>query len=187
MTCSCGETKPHPVARRFTAYDTEVVLWDDGAVTGRMGFKLPDVPMVRPKTEAAKALALRAGRLLMGEVCLYGIDEVPTLYKACRWAAEHSLLPGDVRARVAKLRRPTLKPIWTVYRTDRDGRPTERVWRLPRLRWPGLVVWDHVNLGSRRGGRYEVFSVDRDDVCTTTGMAFDNLSDLAEYLFSLAQ
>lgn len=179
-SCACGETSAHEVSNRKTADGTGVVLWSDGAVTGRMGLKLPGVPMVRPRTETGASVALAAGWLLMGEIGLYDLDEVPGLYGACRWAATRNGTPGDVRARAN--RRPPLRPSWVVVQADRDGTPTERVWRLPRLLWPGLVVWDHVHRGARRGGRYEVFSVDRDNVCMTTGCAFDRLSELAAHL-----
>ena len=35
--CSCGETKPHRVAKRTTLDGIAVVLWSDGWVTDRMG------------------------------------------------------------------------------------------------------------------------------------------------------
>ena len=69
--------------------------------------------------------------------------------------------------------------------TDRDGTPTERVWRLPAIRWPGLVIWDHVNAG--RGGRYEVFyrALGVADTYQTTGIRFATLAKVTAHLFSL--
>ena len=38
--CSCGEHKSHVIAERLTADGIRVCLWDDGALTGAMGYKL---------------------------------------------------------------------------------------------------------------------------------------------------
>jgi hypothetical protein len=173
------------VARRTTADGVGVVLWSDGAVSGRLGCKLPGVPVAAPRTDEGRRLALAAGWLFMGEVEIYDLDETPALYSACRWAAERNGLPGDVRARMAALAAPAVRPSWEVVRTDRDGRPTTRVWRLPRVRWPGLAVWDHVSVGAS-GGRYELMAVDRQDVCTPTGLRFSRLADLAAHLHTEA-
>lgn len=176
-----------PIARRNTSDGTNVLLWADGSLTGSMGYQFPGVPMGAPRSPAALAVKLVAVWAVLGEVDLFDRDELPALVKvATRLARKGRVLPGDLRRLTCESLRPTLSPVWTVYREDRDGNPTERVWRLSRLQWPELVVWDHVNHGARNGGRYEVFMVDRDDVCTTTGMAFANLAGVAEYLFSVA-
>ena len=92
-----------------------------------------------------------------------------------------------MRARLRQLATPTIRPTWDVVSADRDGRPTERVWRLPRLRWPGLAVFDFPN----RAERYEVFNVHRgdrrapSDYATTTGCRFATLADLAAHLHSI--
>lgn len=188
-TCTCGETATHEIARRQTADGATVVLWSDGAVTGRMGFKLPGVPMVRPTSAAPLRTALAAAWLLAGEVSLYDCAELPALYAACRWVAARGGQPGDVRARLAAAEAapPSLRPLWTVISADRDGRPTERMWRLPRLRWPGLAVFDFCG----RAERYEVFSVHRGDrrapgsYATTTGFRCATLTELAAYLHAI--
>lgn len=180
-TCTCGNTKPHHVAQRLTADGIAVVLWCDGAVTGRLGYALPGVTVVRPsaaKVEAARA----AGRLLLGEVELYDLSEVPALYAACRWAAERGQGPGAVRARLETVSRPTVAPAWEVLRADRDGNPTERVWRLPRIRWPGLAVFDACSSTQR----YQLMRIDRAerDTCYPTGFKFSTLAALAAHLHS---
>jgi hypothetical protein len=139
MNCTCGDTKRHSIASRRTSDGVAVVLWSDGSMTGNLG-ALPGLPAVRPRSSAE---ALRAGWLLLGEVELYERGELADLYAACRWTAQRDGLPGTVRARLH--RAPRLNPAWTLIETDRDGRPVERFWRLPRMRWPGLAVWNRVN------------------------------------------
>lgn len=154
-----------------TADGHTVILWDDGLITGLLGFKIPGVPWRRD---------LETGFRFMGEVCLFDTDELGALYKAARRGG----LPGDVRARAHQILNPPPKPTWEVTSANRDGRPTERFWRLPRLLYGGLVVWDHC--GHRRGPRYSVWKIDRSGVCTPTGCAFRTLRDLGAYLESVA-
>lgn len=178
--CSCGHSEVHSIARRKTFDGIEVVLLSDGAVTGRMGFGLAGVPIVRPETEEARTLALRAGNLFLGEVEIHTYEELGALYEACRFVAARSGLPGDVRARFAK--RAPIKPVWTVTATDRDGVVTERQWRLPRVLGAGLAVIDHVNRGRR--GRYELVTVHPQDPDTAvaTGLHFRTLDELSAHL-----
>jgi hypothetical protein len=183
-TCSCGESRPHVVARRTTADGVSVEVWDNGAITGRFGFKLEGVPIARPRTQNAVDLARRAGQLFAGEVCIHDAADLGALYEACRWAAARDGLPGTVRARLAALQAPTLTPVWTVVSTDRDGRPTCRYWRLPRLLSPGTVVWDHVSVGAS-GGRYEIGRVSPgDNVFSTGGIRFHTLSEVSAFILS---
>jgi len=182
MTCSCGEIDLHTIAKRATADGISVEMWSDGAITGRYGYGLPGVPVVRPRTEAAVEAALRAGRAFMDDVSIYSLREIAHLYATCR----AQTAPGAARARALRAQRPTLTPIWTITAVDRDGAPTERVWRLPRLLWPELAVWDHVNHGRR--GRYEVArAMGRDrgrDTYVTTGFSFRTLAELTQHLYS---
>ena len=178
------KTKAEVLIRGKTADGKNVAFWSDASVTSGMGYQLPGVPLPRRATREA----LAAGWLFMGEVSLWDLDELHALYKAAKWAAKRGGRPGDVRARASKLLDPKplkLKPVWTVTSADQKGRPTERTWRLPRIMWPGLAVYDHVNMGSTRGGRYEVFNCDRHNVCTSTGVAFKNLAGLTKYLMSV--
>lgn len=180
MACPCGTSESHRVAHRRTADGVVVVLWDDGAVTGLMGLRLVGVPVVRPRTEAALSVARSAGWMFLGEVEIYDADEIGSLYAACRWAAEHGLSIGDARARLAGAH--SVRPSWTILSADRDGNPKERVWQLPRLRWPGLAVWDTCNAALR----YEVMDRDRHGTCTTTGFKFATLAELAAHLEGVA-
>ncbi len=181
MICTCGNETDHEIARRETADGVTVYLWSDGAVTGRMGFALRGVTLVRPKTAEAIRRERAAGWMLMGDVCLYDLDEVGALYDACRWAARRGLGVAGARERLVNSKGPRVTPHWEVYQTDRDGNPRVRVWRLPRIAWHGLAVWDEVAPGHSRG-RYLVCTVDRDGVAESTGMYFSNLRDLAAYL-----
>lgn len=75
-----------------------------------------------------------------------------------------------------------LKPLWTVQSADRDGKPTERVWKLPRLHaWHGHAIWDfctsrpRYRLFVRLGGRDS-------DSYQQTGIAFNRIADLLDWL-----
>ena len=83
---------------------------------------------------------------------------------------------------------------WVVTRADRNGKPTERWAKLPRLFWPDLTVLDHMS-GPRHddNGRYVVLRrshanrytggiVAAEDAWEATGFAFNNLKDLWAYL-----
>lgn len=185
MICTCGEPESHVIAKRRTADNIAVLLWSDGAVTGRFG-DLPDVTRVRPRTREATNAALRAGWLLMGEVEIHNLSEVPALYGACRWTAERDGLPGTVRARLTEMRRPSLTPVWTVEMTDRDGKPTSRYWRLPRLVSPGTVLWDHVSVGAA-GGRYEIHRIipgTHGETCMPSGILFSTIRDAISFILA---
>ena len=175
--------KPYAIAKRKTADDRTVVLWSTGAVTGALGFPLAGVPVARPKTADALARELTAGWLMMGEVELYDGDELGTLHEACRHVAARGGTPGDVRARANRTMLPSLR--WSIVSADRDGKPTERVAMLPRLRWPGLAVFDFCgSVGSSRG-RYQVWR-HSDGTAYPTGCDFGTLADLWVYLLSVS-
>lgn len=163
------------IARRKTSDGKLVLLWSDGSISGAMSYQIKGVPMTKDT---------QVGWLFVSEVELYSYAELPALYKAAKWAAKRNGNHGDVRARVGKLLTPKpmkLKPIWTVVSTDRDGKPTDRYWKLDRVRWPGLVVWDHVNQG--RGGRYEVASIDRNGTINpNSGVRVRTMGEVAKYL-----
>lgn len=175
-TCSCGETKPHVIARREAADGVHVLLWDNGAVTGALGYKLPGVVMRNPRTPRSIELARRAGWLLLGEVCLWSVDELPRLQRACESIARKGGLPGEVRARMRD-ESPSLRPVWETISSDRDGRTTERVWRLPRMLLPGVAVFH------RRHGRYAVYyEIGRSGTYRTSGLEFDRKRDVVSFL-----
>lgn len=180
-TCTCEIAAAHIIARRQTADGIGVVVWSDGAITGRLGSALSGVPVVRPRSADAVATSRAVGWMFADEVCLYDADEAGALLDACRWAVTRGLSVTGARRRFADAARPTVRPVWQVIATDRDGNPRERVWRLPRLRWPGLAVFD---IGSA-AHRYQVWTVDRKDVCEPTGVHFATLGEIAGYLHSL--
>jgi hypothetical protein len=108
---------------------------------------IPGSPRARTPEQVDAALA--AGWLVMGDAELYSAEELPGLVRAARWAVARGLGAPEMRRRFA--RPAPLAPAWTVLATDRDGRPTLRCWRLPRLVWPGLAVW-------AERGRYSIMS-----------------------------
>lgn len=179
LTCTCGEPSPHVVMRRSSADGTHLLLWCDGAVTGALGYRLPGCAMVRPRSSAGVALALKAGRLMLGEACLWADTDLPALQRAAARAARTDGLPGTVRRLMRAS--PALRPAWQVLATDRDGRWRERVWVLPRLRWPGTAVFQH-----RRGGEYQVWYRLTGDPYDRTyrpgGPAFRTLAGLLAFL-----
>jgi hypothetical protein len=184
--CSCGNAEPHTIARRQTADGKHVCLWDDGSLTWALGNRIRG--SAEPRTEEQRRIALAAGRLVLGEVVIWDSSEITTLVKAARWVAARGGLPGDVRARVRAESAPRFSPLWTTEATDRDGRATARVWRLPRLTHPGVAVWDEAH----PGGRYSIWTQARGvplsrsgafgDTYAPTGVRFKTLKALFAYL-----
>lgn len=90
--CSCGKREAHILARRTTADGCAVLLWSDGDLTTG-GLAL-----------IARGLPLDTAWLLMGDVCLYALDEVRTLARAARKAArkhtdsQRLVMRAEVRA-----------------------------------------------------------------------------------------
>lgn len=151
--CSCGNAEPHVIARRRTFDGKDVCLWDDGTLTWAFGFAVKGA-WFKP-SEANRDRALAAGWLVLGEVEIYDACEVSGLVQAARWAADRDGLPGTMRDRLHQPR-PVMAPAWTVLSADRNNKPTERVWTLPRLGpWAGHAVWDYCSQG--RGGRYALY------------------------------
>lgn len=180
--CSCGESGVHAVMRRRTADDVALVLWSNGPVTGSLGIGLPGLPFARPKSEQTLRHALTAGRLLLESACLYDLAELGPVYAACRRTAEIDGLPGTVR-RIMRERaaRGALVLSWTVMAADRDGTPTERIARLPRLRWPGLVVVDFCGGPGSARGRYQIWR-EVDGTLYRTGFEFRTQAELTRHL-----
>ena len=169
------------IARRKTADGTAVALWNDGTLTwGGIGRVIKGSPNARTPDQVREAL--RAGWLVVGDVELYDEREVTGLIEAARKVARRGGLPGDVRATFAAKNKLKLRPVWTTQEADRAGRPTVRVWRLPRISHPGLAVWDEVR-GSHGRGRYQVMKeIGRTGAFNSTGVQFHDLDKLAEYL-----
>jgi len=165
--------------RRNTADGITVCLWSDGGVTGLLGVRLRGVP-ARPR----RADALEVGRLFLGEACLVSQSELADLYVAAKKARKIDSLPGTVRRLFSESRRPR-RPVlsWRVLETARDGKPQQRVAVLPRLRWPGLAVWDYCGGRGSSRGRYElVREVARDGCYESHGFRFRNLADMWAHL-----
>jgi hypothetical protein len=173
--------KPEIIARRRTSDGKSVLLWNDGTLTWGMYDAIKGSPRVR--TDAQIREALDAGWLVMGEIELYEADEVPRLIEAARKVARRGGAVGDLRREFAK--DAPLRPHWVVQETDREGRPTVRVWRLPRMSHPGVVIWDEVR-GSH-GSRYRVMTEimergRRSGTLADTGVRFKDLASLSKYL-----
>ncbi len=176
-----AKPKPEIIARRKTSDDKAVSLWNDGSLTWGAWNAVKGSPNAR--TDAQIREALKAGWLVIGEIELYDADEVPRLIEVARKVSRRGGLPGDLRREFAKSR--PLRPHWQVQEADREGRPTVRVWRLPRLSHPGVVIWDEAR-GSH-GKRYRVMTeiVERGRPSGTladTGVRFKDLTSLGGYL-----
>jgi hypothetical protein len=180
--------KDEVIARRKTADDKVVLLWSDGSLTWALGNVIKGSAHARTPGQVQEARS--AGWLVMGEVELYDADEVPRLIEVARKAARRrgeAALPGNVRGAFAKP--ASLKPHWTTLETDRAGKPTIRVWRLPRLTHPGVAIWDTSRNAGR--GRYEVMTEVRagglgqrsgGGTYAPTGVRFHDLDKLSQYL-----
>lgn len=145
MSCTCGCVDDHQIARRRTFDDKIIVLWSDGALTWALGSAIRG--SASPRTDAQRDAALRAGWLVLGEVCLYAADKVPWLILAARAVVKRDLsaLPGDLRAEIKRRRESAEMPAprWE----EESG---YRVWRLPRMLGLGdLAIW-------HERGRYSV-------------------------------
>lgn len=178
--CSCGVAADHVIARRSTFDGKHVLLWSDGSLTWGMGYAIKGA--AQPRTSEQRARALRAGWLVIGEICIYDADEVSGLIAAARWAADRDGLPGTMRARLKALRAPRgPRPVWEVLETDRDGKPTLRVWKLPRLGgYAGLAIW-------HERGQYSVMREmpGRRAVYEPTGFVRSTLSEIVALLPTL--
>ncbi len=182
INCSCGTADHHEVARATSFDGVTVCLWSDGGLTGRLGRYIKGLP-ARPRT----ANAIAAGRLFLQCIDLYEQREFAQLYKAARKACRLDAQPGTVRRFYSEASRRDSRPSvkWEVLRTDSRGKATERVTILPRLRWPGLVVFDFCGGPGSASGRYQLFSRDG-DCARPTGFAFRNLADLWSHLEGLS-
>lgn len=181
----------HGIIGRAKTYDDKVVLLhSDGTLTWALGNAIKGSPNAR--TAAGIEEARTAGWLVLGEVSIVEAADVPRLIEAARKVARKGGNPGDVRAELHKV--APLKPHWTTLETDRDGKPTIRVWRLPRMSHPGIAVWDTLRNASH--GRYEVMMEVRagglgqrsgGGTYATTGVRFHDLTKLSKYLRETSQ
>ena len=184
--CTCGETKPHIIATRTDLDGLHVTMWDDGAITGALGIGIKGVPIRRPKTAEQIEATRRIGRLFMGEVCIHSRAELPAVYAAAERAAKIDGLPGTLRRIYRERAAPRFTLKWTVEHADTRGQPVERSCRLPRMWWPGLVVFDFCGSTGSARGRYQLWRDDkRDGCCTPTGFQFATMRDLHAHLDSI--
>ncbi len=176
ITCSCGlhcrGAEAHVVACRTTDDGITIKLWSDGCITSGIN----TIVAQGARTDAAVDIYLRAGRMVMDWISVYDFNDVRPMVDAARWAAKRGLDHSAMRARMN--RAEPLRPVWTTTQTDRDGKPTEQWWVLPRMRWPGLAVF-------RSGGEYLLMQRHgRSDTYSPTGFRFSNLEKLAAHLRS---
>jgi hypothetical protein len=90
LTCSCGCTEDHVIARARTFDGVAIELWSSGDITGRLG----QYPAGLSKARAQGA-ALRAARLAWGEISLYVWSELGDLVKTARRALVQTSLPAE--------------------------------------------------------------------------------------------
>lgn len=175
------------IGQRKTADAKSVVLWSDGSLTwGRMGTVIKGSPHARTAAQIRDALA--AGWLVLGDIELYDAAELPRLIAAARKTATrgpYGGTPGEMRTEFARSasREGRLTPSWTTLEADRGGKPTLRVWKLPRLLYGGLAVWDDRRAPGASRGRYHVMrEIGRTGSYTATGDQFHDLDTLSDWL-----
>jgi hypothetical protein len=137
------------------------------------------------KTPAQVEAALHAGWLVLGDVELYDAAEVPKLIAVARKTAAQGGVPGEMRTALAKAesREDRLTPMWTTIEADRAGNPLVRVWKLPRLLYGGLSVWDERRGRGASRGRYQVMrEFGRSGTYAPTGDDFHDLDALSAWL-----
>lgn len=184
------------LARRSTFDGKHVLLWSDGSLTWALGYAIKGSAF--PKTTEQTIRAVTAGWLVLGEVEAHDADDVPALIAAARRAVAKNprALPGDVRAELAAARKraeaAAMPGGWHVYQTDvRDGRPTCRVWRFPRLspQYGRFAIW-------HEHGQYQVMLLTRgtapgaicrrdDDVLEPTGFVSTTLGEAFVHVRSM--
>lgn len=151
IACTCGSAASHAIAARRTADDRTIKLWNDGSIAGALGAVVRGC--ARPRTAAARSLALAAGWLVMGEAELYDFAELPALIAAARAVvARHPLaVPGDLRAELSRRAQRQARPC----PTWEHPHPGVRTWAFSRLSpLAGLVIW-------HERGRYSVLRRER--------------------------
>jgi hypothetical protein len=177
-----AKKKDEIIGRGKTADGKSVQLWSDGTLTWGLGNAIKGSPHAR--TPAQVEVARRAGWLVLGDVSIYDADEVSRLIAAARKIAARGGSPGDLRAEFARseTREERLTPVWVTQEADREGRPTVRVWKLPRLLYGGLAVWDD-RRGTGTRGRYQVMrEIGRTGTYTGPLVQFDDFDALSAYL-----
>lgn len=185
--CSCGELHPHTIMTRRTYDNRRVDLDSDGSLWIDSQ-RSPDLGAAPVRSDAAIERARAVGWLVMGYACILDAAEVSDLYRRGRALPRAPGSMRDLQAALAPKPGAPVSLFWTVMSADRDGKPTERVCSLPRMRWPGLVVFDFCGGPGSSGGRYRLFrkvpnkAGERDAAVADTGWAFRRLADLWAHL-----
>lgn len=83
--------------KRQTSDGKIVLIWEDGLVTANQGYKIPRIDK--------KKLSPRLLNLFAGEVQLFTLDELWSLFQACREVASSDVapVPGHIRKRALEL------------------------------------------------------------------------------------
>lgn len=181
--CTCGEAHPHVVMERRTEDGKLIELSSDGAMAVTWARSYIAGPM---RTAEGQERALKVGRAILSWAETMPEDEIADLYRRGRKLDPAPDSLADLRKRLegaAKL--PLLA--WRVTGADRQGRPTERHARLPRLRWPGMWVLDTCGGPGSSRGRYHLLAVvganaAGDVTLSATGLEFRTLAALWAHL-----
>jgi hypothetical protein len=80
--CTCGNTEPHPIARKTTADGVKVHVWSDGMVTDASIIAGYLAGVGRRKVPVARLWAFA------GEVCVFDASELGSLVAEHRRAAK---------------------------------------------------------------------------------------------------
>jgi len=92
--CSCGCVEAHVIARRLTADGAHVEVWSDGTIT-RRGFFLRGLG--EPRSAYAISARARGARLVLDDLSLYDLAEIPTLIKIAASTYAHTYSSDDTR------------------------------------------------------------------------------------------
>jgi hypothetical protein len=92
--CSCGCTEAHIIARRTTADGIRVEVWSDGTISQR-GFFIRGLGT--PRSAWAVRARTRAARLMLDELELYDVGELPRLIKIAARTFAHTYSSEDTR------------------------------------------------------------------------------------------
>jgi hypothetical protein len=160
-----------------------IELSSDGAMAVTWARSYVAGPM---RTSEGQERALKVGRVILAWAETMPEDEIADLYRRGRKLDPAPDSLADLRKRLegaAKL--PPLA--WRTTSADRQGRPTERYARLPRLRWPGMWVLDTCGGPGSSRGRYQLMAqigakASGDVTVKPMGLAFKTLAELWAHL-----
>lgn len=177
-SCTCGEARPHKIARRRTADDKIVLLWDDGSLTSALGAVIRG--SANPRTDEQRAEARLAGWLVLGEVSLYDADEITPLIKTARALVRRDpgAQPGDLRAAMRRQREAAQlpSPTWETCAGFRLG-------TFPRITGlASLAIWHETDRGT-----YQVMHVSRTGAIATGNALMPAIAPVRSLRLALEQ